>query len=209
MPAASSRSAPPTSNVEQPVSVVVPAGALPWSATRRLAWSDFRARPPAGRAEAAVTATSVIWGFHCTADAFTFESVAVFFPDRSWVDPTVSIQLGGGMGTLRHEQTHFDLTEVFVRRMRRFFGELSRPCDSTAERLSGLGDRFVHDEADAQHEYDAATANGRAVSAQSRWDADVQRWLTELAAFTPSERGGPSARDPRPSRSRFPAPAGR
>jgi hypothetical protein len=162
----------------------MPAGALPWSSARPLAWSDFRGRPPAGHAEAAVTATGVIWGFHCTGDTFTFQVAAVFLPDRSWVDPSVSIQLGSGMGTLRHEQTHFDLTEVYARRMRQAFGTLSRPCDRTEEQLAGLGERFVRDESDAQRRYDEATANGRAAPAQSRWENDVQHWLEDLGAFT-------------------------
>ncbi len=130
-----------------------------------------------------MTAKSLIWGFHCTGDEFTFQAVAVFLPDRSWVDPTVSIQLGSGLETLRHEQTHFDLTEVFTRRMRQFFAGLPHPCDNTAEQLTDLADRFLHDEADAQRRYDEATANGRAGSAQSRWDADVKRWLEALASF--------------------------
>jgi hypothetical protein len=177
------RSAPPTPTVEQRLAESVPAGALPWSATRRLAWSDFRARPPAGRAEAAVTATSLIWGFHCTGELFTFQTVAMFLPDRSWVDPAVSIQLGSGMATLRHEQTHFDLTEVFARRMRQFFRALSHPCDKTTEQLTEFGDRFARDESNAQRQYDEATANGRAVAAQSRWDNDVEHWLQTLAAY--------------------------
>jgi hypothetical protein len=177
------QSVPPRSNAEQPLTGVAPAGALAWSATRRLAWSDFRARPPAGRPEAAVTATSLIWGFHCTGDEFTFQAVAVFLPDQSWVDATISIQLGSGLETLRHEQTHFDLTEVFARRLRQFFRTLSRPCDGSAERISDSGDRFVHDESDAQRRYDEATANGRAAAAQSRWDRDVQQWLEALAPY--------------------------
>jgi hypothetical protein len=177
------RQSPVAATAEDPLTAIVPGGALPWSATRRLTWSDFRARPPAGRTEAAVTATSLIWGFHCTGQTFTFQTVAVFLPDQSWVDPTVSIQLGSGMGTLRHEQTHFDLTEVFVRQMRQFFAALARPCDSTVQQLTDLGDRFVREESDAQRQYDKATANGRAASAQSRWDADVNRRLDTLAPY--------------------------
>jgi hypothetical protein len=179
-----------TARAEQPIRGIVPAGAVPWSARRRLAWSDFRARPPAGRPEAAVTATSLVWGFHCAGEEFTFQTVAVFLPDRSWVDPTVSIQLGSGMATLRHEQTHFDLTEVFARRMRRFFQALSRPCDSTTEQLADLGGRFVQDESEAQREYDRATANGRDGPAQSRWNEDVAHWLDALASFAPSLEAG-------------------
>jgi len=169
--------------VAQEANEAVPAGALTWSTDRPLGWRDFRARPPAGHAEAAVTATGVVWGFHCAGDVFTFQMTATFIPDRSWVDPSVSIQLGGGMGVLRHEQTHFDLTEVYARRMRQSFSTLSRPCDRATDELTQMGDRFVREESSTQIRYDQETANGRAGTAQARWERDVKSWLDGLAAY--------------------------
>ena len=159
------------------VSEVAPEGGVPWSATRRLSWIDYRALPPVGGVEAAATAYSLRWGFHCSGAAFDFQAVAVLFPDRSWVKTALLFEPDSGRRTLQHEQIHFDLSEAYARRMRRFFSTLARPCDRTVEELSALGGRFVSDESDAQHRYDEETANGRDARAQSRWEDDVRKML--------------------------------
>jgi hypothetical protein len=157
--------------------------AASWSPAHRLQWDDYRARPPADRDEAAVTATSLNWGFSCVDDEFTFEIVATFFPDRSWVNPMVFVQQGAAQRTLRHEQTHFDLTEVYARLARQFFRQLRRPCDRSEAELTALGGRFVRQEFDAQRRYDRETANGRDGPAQSRWEREVRERLEALADF--------------------------
>ena len=68
-----------------------------------------------------------------------------------------ALESGESARILRHEQTHFDLTEVYARRMRRFFEELYNPCGRPEEELPDVGERFVREEADAQRRYDNET----------------------------------------------------
>ena len=156
---------------------------LSWSSSSPLRWPDYRARPPAGHDEAAVTVTGLVWGYRCVDDAFSVHVAAAFFPDRSWVNPLVFVQPGSSQRTLQHEQTHFDLTEVYARLTRQFFRELSRPCDRSEDELASLGQRFVRDELDAQRRYDQETANGRDAGAQAGWDRRVHEQLETLKAF--------------------------
>ncbi len=158
--------------------------AVPWSAESPLQWTDYRARPPAGRDEAAATVTSLIWGFRCEGGEFTVQVVAAFFPDRSWVNPMIFAQPDSARRTLAHEQTHFDLTELYARRARRSFRALTRPCERPEEDLTALGERFVREELDAQRRYDQETANGRDGPAQSRWAREIREQLDTLTAFT-------------------------
>jgi hypothetical protein len=160
----------------------VPAGGVPWS-PRLLTWNDYRGHAPAGAAEAAVTATSIEWGFQCVGDAFTFHVKAAFYPDRSWVNPMIFAQLDSNLRTLRHEQLHFDITEVYARRMRQAYATLDRPCARTEDELTGLGERSLEDEGDAQKRYDRETANGRDNQGQSRWARQIGETLRRLAVF--------------------------
>jgi hypothetical protein len=162
---------------------ITPDGAVPWAAMRRLSWSDYRAQPLIGGGQAAVTAYSLRWGFRCSGAAFNFQVVTVFFPDRSWVSSALLSEPARGRLMLQHEQTHFDLSEVYARRMRRFFSTLDRPCDRTTEDLSALGDNFVRDESDAQRRYDEETANGRDARVQLRWEDEVKKLLETLAEW--------------------------
>ena len=156
---------------------------LPWSTSRPLRWTDFRAQPTVGTGAAALTTTTLTLRLACSGELFGFDVTAVFFPDRSWVNRTLFVQLGRDVWGLRHEQTHFDLTEVHARRARQFLSGLARPCDRTEPQLSELVNRFVDDAHDAQDRYDRETSHGRDGTAQARWDADVERQLAALAAF--------------------------
>jgi len=159
-----------------------PAGGVPWS-PKQLTWNDYRGRQPPGAAEAAVTATSLEWGFQCVGDAFAFHVLAAFYPDRSWVNPMIFSVLESNLRTLRHEQLHFDITEVYARRMRQTYATLDRPCARTEDELTALGERSLKDEADAQKRYDRETANGRDNQGQSRWERQIGETLRSLAAF--------------------------
>jgi hypothetical protein len=165
-----------------PSNAELPANGIPWS-PKRLTWDDYRGHQPPGAAEAAVTATSLEWGFQCVGDAFTFHVQADFYPDRSWVNPMIFAQLDSNLRTLRHEQLHFDVTEVYARRMRQTYATLDRPCARTEDELSELGERSLKDEANAQKRYDRETANGRDNQGQSRWERQIGETLRNLAVF--------------------------
>ncbi len=163
-----------------------PAVGVPWS-PKRLTWNDYRGQQPTGASEAAVTATSVAWGFQCVGDAFTFHVAAEFFPERSWVNPMIFVQLDSNLRTLRHEQLHFDITEVHARRMRRMFATLDRPCARTEDELTKLGETSLEAETAIQKHYDRETANGRDAVGQSRWERQIGEALRELAALAERE----------------------
>jgi hypothetical protein len=157
--------------------------ALAWSATRRLAWTDFQGIPPARGDESALTSYSLFHGASCTGKTFEFRAVAAFLPRQSWVRPAVLANAASSSRTLRHEQTHFDLSEVHTRRMRRYFAELYQPCMKTTEELDALAQRFVREEAAAQRQYDIETNHGRVPRKQTEWETEVGRQLASLGRF--------------------------
>ena len=157
--------------------------ALPWSATRRLSWNDFQGIAPTRGDESALTSYSLFHGATCTGKTFEFRVVAAFLPRQSWVRPTVLASTAENSRTLRHEQTHFDLSEVHARRMRRYFSELFQPCMKTPEELEALAQRYVREESAAQRRYDEETSHGRMAKKQTEWDAEVGRLLASLGKF--------------------------
>ena len=161
-----------------------PHEAVPWSASRRLTWNDFRGVPPAGDKErAAETAYSLFYAVSCKGRAFDFRVIAAVLPRQSWVRPTVVADPVQNSRTLKHEQTHFDLSEVHARRMRRYFSELSQPCQKSSSELEALSDRLIREEAAAQRRYDEETSHGRLAQRQATWDADVARQIAALGKF--------------------------
>ena len=158
--------------------------AIPWATRRPLTWADFKGRPPVAAGQvAAETAYTLIQGAVCTGSKFDFRVVAAFRPKDSWVRPTMLRTAADSAHALKHEQTHFDITEVHARRLRRYFTELMAPCRLSTSDLEAAAARIGRDEKAAQAQYDAETDHGRAANQQTRWEKDVATQLTTLAKF--------------------------
>lgn len=167
------------------------ASSVAWSASVPLTWSLFQCTPPADavhRSEAAAIHMTIDWHarFSLTSNGSDWighvQSVTVantMEPSLSWVVPgkeTLSI--------LRHEQAHFDLNEVYRRKL-----EFVLPClpsqrgakqgvidaltAAARQRASEVLSRLEA----TQARYDAETSYGRDSSAQARWEAQIAAWL--------------------------------
>jgi hypothetical protein len=152
---------------------------LAWSSARALGWPDFQGAAPADGSEGALTAYSLVYGLTCTGRNFDFAVSAAFLPSRSWVKPVVLANPDLNARTLRHEQTHFNLTEVYARRMRKYFAALVNPCSQSDDDLREQADRLVAAEAADQAHYDSDTGHGLDSSSQQWWDADVAQMLAD------------------------------
>jgi hypothetical protein len=195
-PAARSTAASPSATAVgdgQPVGLIqsgrtaqppVPAIEIAWSLNRPLTWDDFRATPPTDGEEQAKTVYLLSYESRCRGQDFNVDVTAIMLPSQSWVKPFVRATVAGSARVLRHEQTHFNLTEVHARRMRRYFKELYNACGLPDERLREAVDRFVREESEAQGRYDRETQYGRNDLAQKRWDQDVADMLSSLATFS-------------------------
>jgi hypothetical protein len=158
--------------------------AIVWTPRRPLTWSDFKGSPPdeAGIV-AARTAYRIIDGAQCARSKFEYRVVTAFRPKDSWVRHAILRTPADSARALRHEQTHFDLSEVHARRLRRYFAELMAPCKMAESDFSAAANRMERDEKAAQALYDSETQNGRVAAQQTRWDREVDSQLLALAKF--------------------------
>ena len=157
-----------------------------WSAERKLTWDDFKARPPSGSLGGARAALGFGFTFGCRDNQLQVHVAARFHPQQSWVTyRIISSGLASRVG-LQHEQTHFDLAEVYARRIRKYFRELKDPCPRSDAELEALAEPLFREEGAAQRRYDKETENGQLGGRQERWDKDVARQLGELSAFSTS-----------------------
>jgi hypothetical protein len=162
------------------------AAEIPWSADRLLTWDDFRGVPPVGGVEGARTVYLLSYEWRCRGIDFTFAVKAVVLPVRSWVRPHVLATPSESRRVLGHEQTHFNLTETYARRIRKYLRELYNPCGIVEDRLRESVERFVHEEAEAQRRYDDETGYGLKLQPQERWNRDVVEMLANLAGYAAS-----------------------
>ncbi len=156
---------------------IAPHLGIPWSAARRLTWSDFQGAPPPGGEEAAKTAYGIYYAWKCRGRAFEFRVVAAFHPNDSWVKPMVLGDSSESRRVLAHEQTHFNIAEVYARRMRRRFAALSSPCARSDDQLGFEARRILDEERAFQRRYDAETGHGLERREQTAWEAEIRRQL--------------------------------
>jgi hypothetical protein len=168
------------------------ADAIVWSASRRLTWDDFKAKP-VRQLDGARSALNYSTAVGCRSGRLHVRVLAVFLPDQSSVTYRItSSGLASRVG-LDHEQVHFDLAEVYARRVRRVYAELPGPCPRSDDALSALAEPIFRDAAAAQRRLDDETRFGELEARQIEWAARVARDLAELDAF--QDRGSALIRD--------------
>lgn len=153
-----------------------------WSSARRLSWGDFLGPPQISSAAGAVTSYVLWYEAECTESRFEYRVVSAFLPDKSWVKPGVLLRSDAGR-VLRHEQTHFDLSEVHVRKARAALAALSEPCRRTREALAAVVDPFIREDGEAQRRYDRETVYGLDDRRQAEWDSAVAKQLGSLSRY--------------------------
>lgn len=158
-------------------------GTLHWSASRPLVLADFKARPRPGEAHAALTSATMVAKVACRSNQFSGSVQAAFDPTRSWVrDPAALTPK-----LLRHEQLHFDITEMYARRLRQKLTSVRIPCAQLGPAFERLSQGIYADWEKAESQYDSDTNHGLRPAQQAQWEAQVQQQLTELAAFADKE----------------------
>lgn len=167
----------------RPVSALtdeVERGLIPWSTERQLDWDDFRGPPQRRSVMVAESFTQLSYYWDCNGDEVEFSVHAHFNPRKSWVrgEPTTKL--------LEHEQLHFDITELYARRLRRNFSELDAPCSYPKEMISDHYRELMSDWRKTQERYDRETSHSLVRSEQKKWEEWVSEELAALQQYASS-----------------------
>jgi hypothetical protein len=163
--------------------VKIPAGSLRWSASRPLTVNDFKGRPRSAEGHAALTSANINTGASCRDNMFNGTARASFDPATSWVrDPARMTP-----ALLRHEQLHFDITEVYARRLRQQLAAMKVPCNQLGSAFDQVTKAAYAAWQQAEDAYDRDTSHGLQREQQAKWETQVHQQLAELAAFAEEE----------------------
>ena len=91
---------------------------MAWNESRKLTWNDFKANPKPKSNAAALTASGITFGYSVKTSGqriidFSVSVEAHFYPDKSWY-----LKDKGNAHILKHEQLHFDITELYTRKFK-------------------------------------------------------------------------------------------
>lgn len=156
---------------------------MAWSAENKLEWVHFKANSKPGADIAALTASGITFSFSVEESSergyLSFDTTveAHFYPEKSWY-----IKERANEHILAHEQLHFDLTELHVRKLRYQISKLKISSNIKKE-LNAIHGRVNLELAEMQNLYDFETDHSRNIEKQNNWSAFVENELIKFKEF--------------------------
>jgi len=150
-----------------------------WSKDRKLTWADFGGRIYRTQgAEEAVAVTYCGFGFETnTVTVSNKVQILVrnsFRKDISWVVPDERTP-----EVLEHEQGHFDLCEIYTRKLRERFNSLNVTVYNLNTTLADVYKEIGDEYKARQDQYEKETHNGQDRTQQKKWERVIAKELDQ------------------------------
>lgn len=150
-----------------------------WTPERRLNWNDFKGPVQGYSSDNVAAATFCSIGFETNTLSSTNNKLKVnvfntFYTTRSW----------GREGEkddrlLAHEQGHFDLCELYTRKLRERMSGVNVNVNTLSSTLKGIYNQLQKEYQDRQELYEEQTDHGLITAEQMRWQNAIAQELKE------------------------------
>jgi hypothetical protein len=147
-----------------------------WTASRKLTWDDYRAQPKQGADAAASTATYLGIEYNFGKDGFDYKITCSFSKTRSWA-------LHKNDYILAHEQGHFDIAEIFARRLHKKMQEYVFNKKTFKEDLKKIYMDLMSEKDAFQNDYDEETNHSIHREKQRHWLQKINEELLALKDY--------------------------
>jgi len=153
-----------------------------WEKARKLNWDDFKGTITHDKGhevinvyneyeeDAARSRVTIALYFQCDGNSAEHKVRAEFEKNNSWFYANHKTE-----AVLRHEQLHFDITELYARKLRTKLSSLNNQCEKSAVRTVYQANDLEFVEFAKQ--YDNETSHGVNKQKQSEWETKVQKLL--------------------------------
>jgi hypothetical protein len=153
-----------------------------WNNDYKLKWSDFKGIPDKNSSYNAVTSSRLqVKDIQYSNEIVEYELMAVFQKNKSWTK-------SDGIDLLAHEQLHFDIAELVMRKARKKF------LEHKFENLEGVNNmiNLIIKQAGQEgfelgEQYDNETEHGIHKENQKKWQKKIENELDALKQYSPSK----------------------
>lgn len=149
---------------------------LAWSADRKLTWEDYKAKPDPNSDAAASTTTYLSIEYQISNTSFSYTIQSRFSRDRSWGRHKSDY-------ILSHEQGHFDIAEIFARKLHKEMSAYTFNKKTYQKDLKKIYDKVTDEKEEMQNEYDRETRHSINKEKQAEWLTRIKRLLEEYSAW--------------------------
>lgn len=154
---------------------------LEWNEFYKLTWEDFQGVPNKNSYGDAATSVQIkATPFYIDRDLH-YDVLTYFNRKGSWARDTSA-------SLLAHEQMHFDLAELYARKVRKEIKHLREQNVSNAKTINEAVRKILEESDRADAQYDAETLHGSLPKKQKYWREKIQSELAALETFKKPRR---------------------
>ncbi|MFL5787214.1 MAG: DUF922 domain-containing protein [Flavisolibacter sp.] len=150
---------------------------IPWMSERRLTWEDYLCDPVRNTDAVASTSTSLGIAYQVINGRLTYHITCGFSKTKSW----------GLVRTnyiLAHEQGHFDITEIFARKLYEALQNYQFNRRTFKRDIGEIYQSIVRQKEEYQEQYDGDTDHSRNRKVQFKWLDSIDNLLSETDVYS-------------------------
>lgn len=151
-----------------------------WDNERRLGADDFKGVPDSSSRFSAISYVGPDISFHMIGDEYYVDSVrTIFYKQESWIKKDdVSNQL------LEHENLHFDIAELYVRKLREKYDSLENIGVTDQRVYNYMTDKIMKERERFDIQFDTETKFGQYFLNQEAWKKKIEKELDDYAHYS-------------------------
>lgn len=154
---------------------------LSWNEFYSLQWYDFQGEPDERSQADAAASIQIKAKPFLAKNKVHYNVVAVFNRKKSWArEKSASL--------LAHEQLHFDIAELYARKIRKKVKALQDAGTDDVKEFNAAIEALLAESNKVDVEYDLETLHGALLRKQREWEANVKAELRELEGYKKPKR---------------------
>lgn len=150
---------------------------ISWNANKKLTWADYKGNPKPESDAVASTATYLGIEYSFNNKGFGYKITCSFSKTRSWGSHKTDY-------VLAHEQGHFDIAEIFARKLNWRMSEYRFNKNNFKTDLKNIYDGITKEKEDMQNDYDRETNHSIKKEKQAEWLKKIGQLLEEYQDFS-------------------------
>lgn len=149
---------------------------IPWVPDYRLSWDDFLCEPKHNTDAVASTSTALGIAYQIRGGKLTYQITCKFSKKKSWgLVKTPYI--------LAHEQAHFDITEIFARKLNQALQNYTLNRPTFQKDINTIYESIVKTKEAVQAAYDGETDHSRNKRKQAEWLERIDGLLADTQPY--------------------------
>jgi hypothetical protein len=154
---------------------------IEWNEFYNLTWADFQGEPTEGSMGDAGTAVLIKAKPYYVKDQILYDVEAYFNRNKSWKRAKSDV-------LLKHEQLHFDIAELYARKIRKKIADLKRRGTTDLQVYNAAIKALLQESNEVDQRYDLETLHGALQGKQALWEQQVSEQLQGLKYYKKRKR---------------------